>query len=67
MVPCTPQFYYTKVGCKGVLVARTCFRDVTLTSMYLNYSSSAQGYDDTPTSAVATKIKVTDNTVTVYD
>ena len=25
--PCTPQFYYTKVGCKGVFVTRTCFRD----------------------------------------
>ena len=25
---CTPQFYFTKVGCKGVFVTRTCFRDV---------------------------------------
>ena len=25
---CKPQFYYTKVGCKGVFVTRTCFRDV---------------------------------------
>ena len=25
---CTLQFYYTKVGCKGVFVTRTCFRDV---------------------------------------
>ena len=25
--PCKPQFYYTKVGCKGVFVRRTCFRD----------------------------------------
>ena len=25
---CTPQFYYTKVGCKGVFVTRTSFRDV---------------------------------------
>ena len=24
---CTPQFYYTKVRCKGVLVTRTCFRN----------------------------------------
>ena len=22
-----PQFYYIKVGCKGVFVTRTCFRD----------------------------------------
>ena len=28
--PCKPQFYYIKVGCKGVFVTRTCFRDVTL-------------------------------------
>ena len=27
--PCAPQFYYTKVGCKGVFVTRTCFRDET--------------------------------------
>ena len=27
--PCTPpsEFYYIKVGCKGVFVTRTCFRD----------------------------------------
>ena len=29
--PCTPQFYYTKVGRKGVFVTRTCFRDVSAT------------------------------------
>ena len=26
--PYTPQFCYIKVGCKGVFVTRTCFRDV---------------------------------------
>ena len=26
--PCKPQFYYIKMGCKGVFVTRTCFRDV---------------------------------------
>ena len=25
--PCKPQFYYIKVGCKGVFVTRTCFHD----------------------------------------
>ena len=25
--PCKPQFYYIKVGCKGLFVTRTCFRD----------------------------------------
>ena len=25
--PCKPQFYYIKVGCKGVFVTWTCFRD----------------------------------------
>ena len=28
LYPCKPQFYYIKVGCKGVFVTRTCFRDV---------------------------------------
>ena len=26
--PCKTQFYYIKVGCKGVFVTQTCFRDV---------------------------------------
>ena len=26
--PFKPHFYYIKVGCKGVFVTRTCFRDV---------------------------------------
>ena len=25
--PCKPQFYYIKVGCKGVFITQTCFRD----------------------------------------
>ena len=25
--PCKPQLYCIKVGCKGVFVTRTCFRD----------------------------------------
>ena len=25
--PCKPQFYYIKVGCKGVFIRRTCFHD----------------------------------------
>ena len=25
--PCKPQFNYIKVGCKGMFVTRTCFRD----------------------------------------
>ena len=29
---CTSQFYFTKVGCKGVFVTRTCFRDVCVIS-----------------------------------
>ena len=27
-IPCIPQFYYIKVGFKGVFIARTCFPDV---------------------------------------
>ena len=26
-IPCTPQFHYTKVGCKGVYITRTCYHD----------------------------------------
>ena len=26
--PCTPQFHYIKVGCKGVLITRTCLHIV---------------------------------------
>ena len=25
--PCKPQFYYIKVGCKGVFITRTCLHD----------------------------------------
>ena len=28
--PCTPQFYYIKVGCKGVYFTRTGYHDVIL-------------------------------------
>ena len=28
--PCTPQFYYIKVGCKRVYITRTCYPDVLL-------------------------------------
>ena len=31
-VPCKPQFYYIKVGCKGVYITRTCLHDVNLFS-----------------------------------
>ena len=27
--PCTPQFHYIKVGCKGVQITRICFPDVS--------------------------------------
>ena len=27
-IPCTPQFHYIKVGCKGVFITRTCLHDV---------------------------------------
>ena len=33
--PCKTQFYYIKVGCKGVFVTRTCFRDVKTWLSYL--------------------------------
>ena len=33
--PCKPQFYYIKVGCKGVFVTRTCFHDGAANSAVL--------------------------------
>ena len=33
---CKPQFYYIKVGCKGVFVTRTCFRDETESRVLLS-------------------------------
>ena len=30
--PVNPNFFYIKVGCKGVFVTRTCFRDDTTVS-----------------------------------
>ena len=30
--PCKSQFYYNKVGCKGLFVTRTCLHDVFNTS-----------------------------------
>ena len=37
--PCKPQFYYIKVGCKGVFITRTCFHDV----FSLSESSTPEG------------------------
>ena len=34
--PCKPQFYHIKVGCKGVFVTRTCFRDVIVRKTEIN-------------------------------
>ena len=33
--PCKSQFYYIKVGCKGVFATRTCFRDAGKFVLYL--------------------------------
>ena len=33
--PCKPKFYYIKVGCNGVFVTRTCFRDECVFYMYI--------------------------------
>ena len=30
--PCKTHFYYMKVGCKGVLVTRTCYHDELLST-----------------------------------
>ena len=33
LYPCKPQFYYIKVGFKGVKIIQVCFRDVTRNSI----------------------------------
>ena len=38
--PYKPQFYYIKVGCKGVFVTRTCFRDAS----HFHYSAHTVPY-----------------------
>ena len=35
--PCKPQFYYIKVGCKGVYITRT-YHDVNVFFYFRNYS-----------------------------
>ena len=35
--PAKPQFYYIKVGCKGVFVTRACFRDEHKVNSYAIY------------------------------
>ena len=32
--PCKPQFYYIKVGFKGVKIIKICFRDAVATNIY---------------------------------
>ena len=39
--PCKPQFYYIKVGCNGVFVTRTCFRDVNVAYLCTLFRSSS--------------------------
>ena len=38
--PCKPQFYYIKVGCKGVFITRTCFRDVSTINVKIVYDTA---------------------------
>ena len=46
LYPCKPQFYYIKVGCKGVYITRTCYHDAvgivvyTIEKKPLNHSLS---------------------------
>ena len=43
--PCKPQFYYIKVGCKGVFVTRTCFRDVVLLHVLSRHGGPSQVFE----------------------
>ena len=39
--PCKPQFYYIKVGFKGVNIIQACFRDVRINTVLIFYSNSS--------------------------
>ena len=39
--PCKPQFYYIKVGFKGVKIIQACFRDVKLETLSMQKSYQA--------------------------
>ena len=39
--PCKPQFYYIKVGFKGVIIIKVCFRD----GLYLLYRLCCEKMD----------------------
>ena len=41
--PRIPQFYYIKVGCKGVVVTRTCFSDANI-CLYFETLSLSTGH-----------------------
>ena len=41
--PCTPQFYYIKVGCKGVYITRTCYPDALSENMATGQSIFKSG------------------------
>ena len=45
--PCKLQFYYIKVGCKGVFITRTCFHDVDLVHLdFIKYFERSSAYKD---------------------
>ena len=37
--PCKPQFYYIKVGCKGVFLTWTCLRDESKSNKLAKYTT----------------------------
>ena len=37
LYPCKPQFYYIKVGCKGVYITQICMHDGLMFCLYRNY------------------------------
>ena len=37
--PCKPQFYYIKVGFKGVKITQVCFRDGNIDSLVLGHNT----------------------------
>ena len=46
--PCEPMFYYIKVGCKGVLIIRTCYPDQNQNSLLVKRQNDNTSPGDWP-------------------
>ena len=43
--PCTPPFYYIKVGCEGLYIPRTCLHDAQFIAQSFEQYDLSTGFD----------------------